>query len=277
MNILITGINGFIGGELNRFLSSSNNVYGVINKKGPTSKNIFKVDLTSKKEIDYFLGNELKNIKIDIIIHTAFILSNKEDDFIKNSQITFNMVKIINHLNPKKILNFSTIRVYENKDSFFSEKSKTVVFNNEDCLYGLAKKCSEQILKNVCSPSIRVISLRIAQVYDSNFESNKLLNSFKSQLLEKNEIEIWGKGRRGSCFISLEKLCYYISIIIEHEFDKNIEINIGEENILYREFAKRIIKKYGNRTSKINIINKGISSNVKINFSRLKKIIDGKS
>lgn len=273
MEILISGVSGFLGNYIYNSLLNIHNVIGISNSKNTFNNSIYKVDLTSEDETDNFLKiNSNKNI--DLIIHFAFKYSNDFETFLLNNKISKNITKISNHFKPKTFFNISSIRVYENSDITFNENSPTNVFKNEDFYYGLAKKCSEEIIKFNSNPYTKVINLRLAQVYDLKFENSNLFKEFKNQLQNSNKIEIWGNGKRGSCFIFIKKFEKKLLKLINQEFSESQEINLGEENILYKDIAKKIIKLYGNENSKIVYKSYGISSRVKIDLKKINKILN---
>lgn len=273
MDILITGISGFLGNHIFNKLKLDNNVIGIGNVIKNKSDKTYEVDLCSENETDLFLKNNSIN-NLDIIIHFAFKLSNDFETFITNNKISNNIVKISNHFKPRTFFNISSIRVYENANKIFNENSPTNIYKNEDFFYGLAKKCSEEIIKYNSISRTKIINLRLAQVYDSNFEVNKLFRDFKNQLLKNNIIEVWGNGERGSCFISLEIFQKYILKLLDYEFKDNLELNLGDENLLYVDVAKKIINKFGNKNSKIVYLDHGTRSKVQIDFDMIKNILN---
>jgi hypothetical protein len=49
--------------------------------------------------------------------------------------------------------------------------------------------------------------------------------------------------------------------------------NISDENLPYTELAQRIIKQFGNKESTIEIVDKGVSSQVRINNEKFMNLV----
>jgi nucleoside-diphosphate-sugar epimerase len=98
--------------------------------------------------------------------------------------------------------------------------------------------------------------------------SDRIYSEFLKELTDYNQITVWGNGERVSNFISIE---YLIEIIIQI-INKNLPpgtYNLGNKNISYYELAQLIISLYGNNSSKIITIEKGIKSKVFIESNKL--------
>ncbi|MCT7519023.1 NAD-dependent epimerase/dehydratase family protein [Aliarcobacter cryaerophilus] len=274
MNILITGSGGFIGSNLVNDLKKDHFIFELYNGKEYCFKgNKIICNMQNNEHIKKLLN---ENIKVDIVIHTASILGTKDNInnislFYDNIKMYENLILIINKFNPSRVINFSSIAVYPNKDGNFSEISEIKPSENTECLYGLSKFCGENILdfflkeKNIC-----MIHLRISQVYGKGMREDRIMKVMEKELKETNKITVFGMGKRISNFIKIESLVEKIKLLLNCN-SSNI-FNMGEENISYKELAERIIKQYGNKDSKIELVDKGVSSKTFINSEKLKNM-----
>lgn len=279
MNILITGANGFIGKHLCDFLKNSHNVFRVVRKNENNLENTFEADLTDEKSIEELVKN-LQNKKIDIVIHLASKLAsiNQTEDeqvqvLLDNIAITKNMVTLIKEIKPNKLIDFSSMAVYPNIDGDFNEESQIKPSENTDCMYGLAKFCSENIfdymLKN---QDIKISHLRVSQVYGENMYQDRIMPIMVQELQEKNTITVFGNGERQSDFICVDKLINFVNYFIEN--DIHGIYNVGDESLSYLNLAEKIISEYGDEKSLIKKIPQGIKPKFQLDKSKLVKTIN---
>jgi UDP-glucose 4-epimerase len=272
MNVIITGANGFIGKILVKKLNNNNNVVRLINGNS-YSKNDNEIicNLIDKNHVNSFLK---ESIEIDVIIHTASILTSSENNnclslFYDNIKMYENLLLIIEKYNPKKVLNLSSVAVYPNKDGEYSEDSEIKPSLNNDGLYGLSKFCGENILdffyKN---NSLCITHLRISQVYGEGVRGDRIFKIMRKELEDFNSITVFGEGRRVGNFIEInsliEKLIYCIENTLPGIF------NIGDKNLSYYDLAQDIIDKHGNLKSTIKLVDKGVASKTYINCEKFK-------
>ena len=142
MNILITGSGGFIGSNL---INNLKNEYFILELYNGLeynfNENKIVCNMQNEEHVEKLLNED---IKIDIIIHAASVLATKDNVrdlslFYDNIKIYENLLLIVNKFKPQKLINFSSIAVYPNKDGFFSEISEIRPSLNTECLYGLSK------------------------------------------------------------------------------------------------------------------------------------------
>ena len=143
MKVLITGIDGFTGQHLNKYLLNKGyKVFGTSLKN--EKENIFKCDITKKDEIQTVINK----IKPNYIIHLAAIsfvgYENNNEFYNVNTIGTENLLMSINNV-VDKILIVSSAAVYGNQSSEVLDESMCVNPNNH---YGISKYSAEQITKN---------------------------------------------------------------------------------------------------------------------------------
>ncbi|HID00888.1 MAG TPA: NAD-dependent epimerase/dehydratase family protein [Piscirickettsiaceae bacterium] len=143
MKVLITGIDGFTGEHLNKYLLNKGyKVFGTSLKN--EKENIFKCDITKKDEIQRVINK----IKPNYIIHLAAIsfvgYENNNEFYNVNTIGTENLLMSIDS-NVDKVLIVSSAAVYGNQSSEVLDESMCVNPNNH---YGISKYSAEQITKN---------------------------------------------------------------------------------------------------------------------------------
>jgi nucleoside-diphosphate-sugar epimerase len=145
--VLITGINGFTGVHLERYLSSRGfNVYGtVINV--PKHKNHLQCDITKKDQVDVVITK----IKPDYVIHIAAISFVGESDasliYDVNIIGTENILQSLldEGVVPKKVIVASSATVYGNQGKEILDES---MCPNPVNHYGISKLAMEHMTRN---------------------------------------------------------------------------------------------------------------------------------
>lgn len=274
MNILITGANGFIGKHLVNNLSDTHSIIELYNGSNYSNNKLkFTCDLLDINSVNNFLNEQLE---IDVIIHLASKIASEKNR--NDLSLLYENIKMYEHLNmiidkfkPKKVINFSSIAVYPNKDGEYFENSEIRPSVNAEGLYGLSKFCGENILDffNKKNP-VNIVHLRVAQVYGHGMRNDRIFNIMRSELEDKNCITVYGNGKRISNFIEVNKVVEKVNFFIENNI-KGI-FNIGDKNISYKSLAINIIKEYGNDKSIIKCVDKGVSSKCFINCNKLKEM-----
>lgn len=272
MNILITGANGFIGKYLVEKLKKNHNLIELYNGTKYVNDNTkITCNLLDKNHINCFLE---ETFDIDLIIHSASKLASVQN--INDLSLLYDNLLIYEHLaliigkyKPNKVINFSSIAVYPNKDGEYVENSEIRPSMNSEGLYGLSKFCGENIL-DFFYKEIKISHLRIAQVYGDGMRDDRIIKIMQKELREANIITVFGNGRRVSNFINIETLIKKIVFFIENDIVGIF--NIGENNLSYKDLALQIIRQYGNEKSKLKLVKHGISSKSLINTDKLKEM-----
>ena len=278
MNVLISGINGFIGGDLMHLLSATAGykAYGISrNTKSEVSNNIFAVDLADEQSVDVFIEKSIKDqINFGVFVHCASILADAKNNrafslFTDNNKITNNVVRIVNELKIKTLVNLSTIGVYPNADGEYDETTAIDPSKNFECLYSLSKFCSEQLFNFYLLPTNNVINLRLSQVYGERMRADRIYKIMENEMKQSNQITVWSNGERVSNFVEID----YVLKTILHFINKPTTglFNVGGENLSYKELAEKVKTSNNNVDAEIKLVNKGVISKVYINSDKLKK------
>ena len=278
MNILISGVSGFIGGDLFSRCKEIGDImpYGI--SKSSNEENIFQLDLLDKAAVFEFIEKiKSSKIVIDSFVHCAAVLatSGSQNDislFQKNNTLTENIILIVNELSIKSLINLSTIGVYPNKDGEYFEESNINPSQNAECLYSLAKFCSEELFNFFLIPqNVIVTNLRLSQVYGKRMRDDRIYKIMEAELLTDNKITVWGNGERVSNFVPIDFVLKAILFFVINQ--SNGLFNVGGENISYMELAKKIISDKNIDNAIICLVDKGVKSKVYINSEKLIKIL----
>ncbi len=270
MNIAITGAEGFIGHHLSGYLALGHSVFAIDDKNGG-------VDLADAEKVKTYFDEFKKGRDIDVIIHLAFNLASPKDAgnveaLRKNIKIAENVAYIAMLFKPKKIINFSSMSVYPDKDGVYNESSVVDPSENSDSLYGLSKLYTENILDNALKGKDIVIThLRVAQVYGEGMRQDRIMPVMIQELKKNNTITVFGNGERTSNFIKVDKLVRLVDVFIKRDLPG--VCNVGEENISYLELAKKLIGEYGDERSRIVQDPKGSRSKFRLDTGKLNGIL----
>ena len=279
MNIIISGANGFIGGELLNALAMGQSNFrpiaiGRFNLK--QTADFYIVDLEKKKSVENFIKDiQIKKIKIDVFVHCAALMADATNQydiqlFNQNNLITEHVILIVKQLNIKNLINLSSIAVYPNIDGEYFENSIINTAKNGDCLYGLAKFNSEELFNYFLTiDAVSVINLRVSQVYGDRMRKDRTYKIMENEMKQSNQITVWSNGERVSNFVEID----YVLKTILHFINKPTTglFNVGGENLSYKELAEKVKTSNNNVDAEIKLVNKGVISKVYINSDKLKK------
>lgn len=260
INILITGVAGFIGSRLAKKLLENKKfvIYGVDNFSTGYKDNI-------PKNVKFYYGDlsnpqTLNNltIKCDYIFHFAG-QSSAEKSFedpitdIKNNTLsTINLIDFAIKKKVKKIIYASSMSVYGNsKKGFFSETDK---LNPLSC-YGLSKQTSEKYLE-LFKKKVPFIILRLFNVYGPGQDMQNLkqgmVSIFISQALKKKEVIVKGKLTRFRDFVPISLVTSVCVKLIGSKFKNEIfNVGIGRKKTI-SSLLQIIFKFTGNKKVKIS-------------------------
>jgi len=293
MNILITGVAGFIGFNCANFLTKNNIVYGIDNfdnfyspnlKKARikvlTSKKNFhfkKIDITNKKKIFNFF----KKKKIDLILHLAaqagvrYSFKNPDKYTTTNLFGFLNIVLAAKKNNIKKIIYASSSSVYGENKKFPLRENEVLSQKN---IYAVTKKLNEDIADLYQKISnINFIGLRFFTIFGEWGRPDmfifKLFNAYKL----KKTLNINNYGNHLRDFTYIGDVVKIINRIIKKKNNKHLIFNICSnkpKNIL--NIVKDFKKKYNLKIKLIKQhkadILKTHGNNYKIkNFTSFKK------
>ena len=213
MKILITGIKGFIGSQIEQTLKKRSKIFGI---SSDTEKNDYK-KLIKKK------------IRPNIIFHCAgsgLVGINKISNSIhkkKNLESTKNLIKFINKIKLKnsKIIFLSSQSVYGKvSGNKISESNPTVPISS----YGKTKLLAEKKIMKITNN--RVIVLRLFSIYGIGLKKQILWDACCK--FKKKDTKFRGNGQEKRDFLNINDLIKLIKkIIVSNGNNKNELYNVG--------------------------------------------------
>lgn len=241
MNIALTGSSGIIGSKILCDLKHmGHNVLCISSSISSHKNNVYLYDELNLKSV---------NFKADYIFHLASINSNlSESEMLLELLLMKKVIKSMKYINCKKIIFFSTCKVYgDNSFSFrqFDENSKLA----PKCFYGKAKvQCEETLIKKSLKQNFNYLIFRLPPVLmeDQKSALGKLLQAVKKGIPIPS-FRIGEKNER--TFLSYKLLLHIIKIVTSDMSKVNNNIlNLSDSRIisihdLLRGFGKRINKK----------------------------------
>ena len=223
MNILLTGVAGFIGFHTAKYLLSKNHkIIGIdnLNDYYDTSLKKNRLNLLKKfKKFDFIkfniqnknLSSKIRNFKIDCVINLAaqagvrYSLINPYSYIDSNISGQLNILEVIKKKKIKKLIYASSSSVYGgNKDYPFSIKQRV---DNPISLYAASKKSCE-LLTECYSHLFRfsAIGLRFFTVYGPWGRPDMATYIFTKNILENKKIDIYNHGKMKRDFTYIDDI-----------------------------------------------------------------------
>ncbi len=244
MNILITGVAGFIGSNIAMNLSKNKNnmIFGIDNidnyysikikklrlKELNNNKNFLfrKIDIANENSLYNFIKS--KNIKL--IIHMAaqagvrYSYENPSKYIETNINGFLNVIFCAKKLNINKIIYASSSSVYgENRNFPLSEKEITKPIN----IYGVTKKLNESIAETYQKiTKIKFIGLRFFTIYGEWGRPDMLLYKIFFSYFTKKKLYINNYGNHERDFTYIGDVVKIINKIILKKFNNHKIYNI---------------------------------------------------
>lgn len=245
MNILITGVNGFLGREISRYLFYKKyNIIGISlenNYFGNEKIKYIKADISKNNFLKVLEENNLNDI--DVIVHCAALINYEEHnlDLIKvNCEGFFNIVELAKKYHCKKLIYISSIQVIGKiKEIPIKETHEKEPLT----LYHSTKLFGENYLNNISN--IKKIVFRITSPIGKGMPKNKIMRVFVEKSLRNEDIVLLGKGKRVQNYIDVFDIARAIECAIEAD-NPNGVYNIASpksiSNIELAELCKFLLK-----------------------------------
>lgn len=284
MNVLITGVAGFIGSKIAlKFINEGHKVVGVDNLSSGLMSSVPK----SLKFIEFDLSNpeviEILPQNCDLILHLAgqssgeISFDNPVIDLNKNTVSTLNLIEYAKKCKVKKFLYASSMSVYG--DVLDKPVSESCVQKPLSC-YGVGKLAAEHYLE-IYKEEVPFISLRMFNVYGPGQDLGNLrqgiVSIFLAMALKTGEIHVKGSLNRFRDFIYIDDV---VDIWFKLAMDKtlfNLTLNLATG---IRTTIKELLEEFEKNISNIKYYSRGITpgdqKGIYADNSLLVKLIDKK-
>lgn len=241
MNILITGIGGFIGNAIAEKLSKNHKIYGIYRNKKPKLKNkknikLICCDLNNPKNLPF---------RCDYIIHAASETPNRTKDnrkiFNSNTLSMKNLIEYSIKVKPKNFLFLSSNSVYgKNNQKTINEKSRFIKPNS----YGQSKIECEKFLRSfsIKQYNTKCLSLRLPGVVGRNSRDNFISNTL-TKVINKKDVDVYNKKALFNNLVHIDDLVQYTTKWMKFQKTQYNMFNIAASHpIRLEEVAKTFIK-----------------------------------
>jgi UDP-glucuronate 4-epimerase len=296
MNILITGIAGFIGLNLAKHLNSLGHyVAGIDNLKSSydhpihLDRNQHLKDMRIKvlnedlREIDFETISKSLGFEgeIDVFIHLAgwpgvLRSVNEPEMYYQNNVDAFMYtLKAVNKLKPKKFF-------YASSSSVYGDLASNMACREDDQLpkalnfYALTKQIDELLAAQYPMPNTQVCGLRFFTVFGAWGRPDMAYWKFAESILKKQTIELRGESGGWRDFTSVSDLVRVIEILCTTDYKLPPIINTAKgESKPTSELVKNLEKCFG-IAAQVKITERPASeaSTTLSNASLLNKILD---
>jgi CDP-glucose 4,6-dehydratase len=250
-NVLITGINGFIGSNLAKTLEERGaNVFGI--SRSSKRKKVIKANIIDFSRIDEIM----KNKKIQICFHLAAesLVESGQDEpyqtFKINTLGTLNVLESGRKNNLEKIIIASTAHVYGSnpipyKEEYFPRPSRP---------YETSKTCIDLIAQSYADTfNLPVLIPRFSNIYGpGDYNYNRLIPKTIKSILADEAPKMWGGGAiRDYMFIEDAVNAYLkLAVMPMTNVDKNRIFNFGTgQRLSVKQIIEMIIHLSGKSLS----------------------------
>ena len=270
MKIIITGAAGFIGFHLSKLLSDDHDILGIDSFNDYYDTNLKRIRAKILDDKDFHveelnlsnlssLKKVLKDFRPDIIINLAaqagvrYSLIHPEKYIDSNIIGFFNLVEASKELNIKTIIYASSSSVYGGNEHVPFKEQHNV---NKPLNIYAASKIFNELLANVMSGlyGTKFIGLRFFSVYGPFGRPDMAYYFFTKKILEKQPIEVFGKGKLSRDFTYIDDITNGINGILENldRIKDNCIYNLGNDYPVSVNEMISLIEKHLNK--KANII-----------------------
>ena len=250
MDVLITGVAGFIGSKVaKRFIAEGYKVYGIDDLSSGNINNIPKdINFIKADLIDPLSLSKIPST-CEIIIHLAgqssgeISFHNPIEDLKKNTITTLNLINFGIKNKVKKILYASSMSVYGDFNCSNAGVKEEDEFSPKSC-YGIGKLSSEKYLK-IYQNQLPFVALRMFNVYgpgqDMNNMRQGMVSIFLSQAIKDKKIVMKGSLGRFRDFIYIDDVveCWYKASLNENILNQAINIGTGKKTTV-NDLVKKI-------------------------------------
>ena len=232
-NILITGVNGFVGSHLfDRLSKMGANVFG-LSLKG-FGKAIFKVNVLNYSD----LGKIIKEKNIQICYHLAgeSLVESGQSNPLKTFRVnidgTLNILENARKNNLERVVIASTSHVYGKNEVPYYESYPSKPTRP----YETSKACTDLIAQSYAdSYTLPVLIPRFVNIYgpgDLNF--TRLIPKTMKQIITENKVSLWGGGAVRDFLYIDDAIDAYVDLALLDisKIEDNRIINFGGGNTI---------------------------------------------
>jgi len=233
MNILITGANGFLGGEFARLLKNTNHTIYATTRQ--------ELNVSDKIQVEDFFENH----SIDVVLHTAFKdVRHSTDGIRENMILNIDMHKnLAAHRSRFKLMfSFCSGAAYDRREKIENIKEKEILHRHPADFYGMAKNI---IARHILETDDNIINLRLFGCFGPLEESSRLIKQSLRNIDEGKSPLIYQDKKMD--FFYVEDILRVVMFYAQHDVrDLPKDINLCYLNkVFLSDIAREIIKLTG--------------------------------
>lgn len=239
--ILITGVNGFVGGAIAEYLKGAYRLLGLGRAEKTTScvEEYISIDIADDQLEILEVG------EVDAIIHAAACISMAEfDDELMRTNVlgTYQVVKLANRCGCKKLIYISSTNVIGTPLEIPITENHVL---RPKTLYHKTKIMGEYLVAGLKPEKCEGIILRIPSPIGVGMHESTILPIFIKQALQNKDICIYGKGSRKQTYIDVRDIGQAIQRCLETPGIAGCYNIAGESSISNLELAHLCIEIIG--------------------------------
>ncbi len=244
--ILITGINGFLGSHLAKYLKSSFEILGLeysLNNLFRIQSEKFKVyDVVSKPLENIFIENE-----IYAVIHVATIYRRKLEPL--QSLLKTNVLLPVNLL---ELSNKYNVSLFLNTDSFFNSSKNSYSYLSD---YTLSKKHALDWIKLISNSSFcKIVNMKIFHMFGKNDSPSKFIPYLIDKILRDETSIDMTPGLQTRDFIYVNDVISAFETVLKNEvkLTNYQEFEVGSGKSFSIKHLAELIKKISKSKTQLN-------------------------
>ncbi len=243
-DILITGINGFIGGYIFKRLSDCFNVIGCgrSNNLNNSCIDYFKWDLS------YDEPDTLRKRDFDTIIHTAADVNTNafsREMITTNCLGAYSVLQAAVHHRVKTVVFLSSLPIVGKTHPIPITETVGI---NPPTLYHATKAAGELIINQGQYYGVRIVNLRVPSPIGPEMPDKTIVPVFIRNALNNEDIIMQGKGSRKQNYLDVRDLAEVVFQSICNDSVDGV-YNVGSKNIISNiELARLCISVIGSRS-----------------------------
>lgn len=253
MNILITGVNGFIGRYVAEELSKDPHI--IIYGTGRHNSNYLTAGYVSADIRQKDFVETIREVfpRCDVIIHLAASID-LQDGYLSletNCIGTYNICRLANEWKSEQLIYMSSIPVIGFPNVHPVTEDHEV---HPQTIYHVSKYAGEQMLYVVCKENIKKKIVRISSPIGVGMRGNTLLSVILEKCLKRQDIILYGRGKRRQNYVDVRDISQAIEKLLVSE-EEGVFYVAGVEAVSNIELAK-MCKTLTKTTSNIVFIGK---------------------
>lgn len=231
MNILITGVGGFLGEAIAREVSMrGHHIVCLLRSADSRVLGDYEVINADLRDIEA-LSVALQGRYFDAVIDCAAEIPRSDavhNDYFGNVLMTHNLLAVLGNSPPNHLIKLSTVDVYKIVNPI-TEQSEIL----PDNYYSLSKRVSEQYVELWGRErKISACIVRLSQVFGPGDRSSKFIPSILQRVKDGLPIELFGDGSDQRDYIYVDDAAALIASICEKNITGILNIATGKSRSL---------------------------------------------